>query len=182
MENKTAQKKPFITRYVANKRTSIILKSLKKLDKKRIKILDVGCGNRFITNTIKNAGYNIIGIDKFTSKEAKWITEDPDFVMDAMNMTFNDNSFDVVLALEVIEHCNCIDEIKRVLKPNGFFFCSTPSPTTDWIRKILIALRLLENQDFADHDNLIDLRKIRMNLLEYRKMFLRTSQFGIFKK
>jgi len=182
MKNKTAQKKPFITRYVANKRTSIILKSLKKLDKKRIKILDVGCGNRFITNTIKNAGYNIIGIDKFTSKEAKWITEDPDFVMDAMNMTFNDNSFDVVLALEVIEHCNCIDEIKRVLKFNGLFFCSTPSPTTDWIRKILIALRLLENQDFADHDNLIDLRKIRMNLLEYRKMFLRTSQFGIFKK
>ena len=180
MDNKTAQKKPFITRYVANKRISIILKSLIKLDKRRIKILDVGCGDRFITNTIKNAGYNIIGIDKFTSKEIKWITEDPDFVMDAMNMTFNDNSFDVVLALEVIEHCNCMDEIKRVLKPNGLFFCSTPSPTTDWIRKILIASRLLENQDFAGHDNIIDLRSINMRLLKYKKFFLRTSQFGIF--
>ena len=182
MEAKKAQKKPFITRYIANKRISLILRSLKKLDRNRIKILDVGCGDRFITNKIKDAGYNIKGIDKFSSKEAKWITEDPDFLMDAMNMTFNDDSFDVVLALEVIEHCNCIDEIKRVLKPNGLFFCSTPSPSTDWIRKILVNLKLLENQDFDAHDNLIDLHKIPMKLLKYRKMFLRTSQFGIFKK
>lgn len=48
--------------------------------------------------------------------------------------------------------------------------------------KILLKLNLLENQDFEGHDNIIDLRKVNMKLIEYKKMFLGTSQFGIFKK
>ena len=79
-----------------------------------------------------------------------------------------------------IEHCPCISEIKRVLKTNGIFFCSTPSLCTDWLRKIIIILRLLENQDFEGHDYIINLKKVTMNLIKYKKMFFGTSQFGIF--
>lgn len=175
-------KKPIITRYVADRRTEIILKRLKKLDKNKIKILDVGCGDRYITDKIKKRGYDITGIDNRTTKDCKWITKNPDYVMDARKIGFKDDSFDVVIALEVIEHCNCVSEIKRVLKKNGLFFCSTPTPATDWIRKILVAMRALENQDFDGHDHIVDLRKVPMKLKWYRKMFLGTSQFGVFTK
>jgi 2-polyprenyl-3-methyl-5-hydroxy-6-metoxy-1,4-benzoquinol methylase len=175
-------KKPIITRYVADKRAELILKALEKLDKRKIKILDVGCGDRYITDKIKKRGYNIVGIDKFSSKERKWMTKNPDYIMDATNMKFDDSSFDVVIALEVIEHCDCISEIKRVLKRNGRFFCSTPTPFTDGIRKILVFIRLLENQDFEGHDHIINLKKVPMKLLKRRLMFLGTSQFGIFTK
>jgi dolichol-phosphate mannosyltransferase len=174
--------KPIITKYVADKRVALILKTLRKLDKSKIKILDVGCGDRYITNIIKSKGYNIVGIDQFNKEGSKWITQDPDYIMDARALSFEDNSFDVIISLEVIEHCDCTSEIMRVLKKNGLFFCSTPTPFTDWVRKILVLFKLLENQDFEGHDHIVNLKKIPFKLLSYRKMFLGTSQFGIFTK
>jgi len=171
-----------ITKYVADKRAQLILQDLCKMDKKAIKILDVGCGNKYITNQIKSKGYNIKGLDRCSAKECKWMKHDPDYIMDAKNMKFDDNAFDVVIALELIEHCDCISEINRVLKKNGIFFCSTPTPFTDWVRTILVKLRLLENQDFEGHDHLVDLRDVPMKLLKYRRMFFFTSQFGVFTK
>jgi len=164
-----------ITNYVANKRIKLILNNLHR----EMKILDIGCGNKYITNKIKSEGYDIIGIDK--NSLSKWSNKEPDIVMDATKMNFRDNTFDIVLAIEVLEHCNCISEIKRVLKPNGLLICSTPTPKTQWIRNILIKLGLLQNQDSENH-RLFDLRRLPMKNIEYRKMFLRTSQYGVFKK
>jgi 2-polyprenyl-3-methyl-5-hydroxy-6-metoxy-1,4-benzoquinol methylase len=175
-------RKPIVTRYVADKRIALILKGLRRFDKKKTKILDVGCGDRYITDAIKKRGYNIVGIDKLSPEQGKWMTKQPDYIMDAKNMGFSDNSFDVIISLEVIEHCDCVSEINRVLKPNGRFYCSTPALYTDWVRQILVFARLLENQDFEGHDHLVDLRKVDMKLLKYKKMFLGTSQFGIFSK
>jgi len=47
-------------------------------------------------------------------------------------LPFNDDSFDVVIMTEVIEHLKKIDfameEIKRVLKQNGIVYLTTPTP------------------------------------------------------
>ena len=170
-----------VTKYVADKRTELILKALKKMPK-GIRILDVGCGNMHITGAISAKGYNIIGIDKEAPGEKKWMTKRNYIIMDATKMSFKDNTFDAVIALEIVEHCDCIPEIKRVLKPGGIFICSTPAPGTDWLRNALISLKLLENQDFEGHNHTVHLKKVPMRLLKYKKMFLGTSQFGIFKK
>lgn len=178
--------KPLITRYVAQKRLQLILKGLKKFEQKvpkdRMKILDVGCGNGHFVRAIRQKGYNIIGIDNRSPQQAKWIAWKPDYIMDAMDMKFKDNTFDVIISLEVVEHVPCIPEINRVLKRGGLFFCSTPVPGTDWVRSIVVYLGLLENQDFEHHDHVEDLRKAPMKLLRHRKMFLGTSQFAIFTK
>ena len=177
------EKKPFIiTKYVADRRMEVILKALKRLDKKKIKILDVGCGNQYITDKIRKGGYTVTALDKESPETSRWMKRKPDVIMDATHMDFMDNTFDVVVALEVIEHSPCLNEIKRVLKPGGLFLCSTPAPGTDWIRRILVYLRLLEDQDFEHHDHLVDLREIPMELLHYKKMFLGTSQMGILQK
>ena len=178
--------KPFITRYVAKKRLGLIFQGLKKLEKiiqkNNIKILDVGCGDGYFTRAIRNKGYTIVGIDLQTPDTASWISFKPDYIMDATNMTFKDNTFDAVISLEVVEHVQCIPEINRVIKPGGLFFCSTPARNTEWVRHIVVWLHLLENQDFEHHDYIEDLHKCCMKVLKYRKMFLGTSQFGILTK
>ncbi|GEM_PF-5015147 len=175
-----------ITKFVAKKRLGLILKSLarfeKRIPKEKMKILDVGCGNGHFLRQLKERGYNVVGIDKNTPKTAPWMNFEPDFVMDAMDMKFKDNSFDVVIALEVVEHVPCFVEVNRILKPEGLFFCSTPTPRTEWMRHIVVGFGLLEAQDFEHHDHIVDLRSAPMKLLSYKRMFLGASQFGIFTK
>ena len=158
-----------VTYTVANKRFKLASKYLKKHQK----ILDVGCGNMYITNRFKDKGYNITGID---------LKPPFDIKMDATCMGFKENSFDAIVTFELIEHCDCISEIKRVLKPGGTLILSTPAPHTDWIRRFLIRLRLLEDQDFEHHDHIIDdIKNLPFKPLFTKKMFLFTSQFGVFK-
>jgi len=51
---------------------------------------------------------------------------------DLSNLTYNDNSFDTVLFMEVIEHLpqsdidNILKELKRVLRPEGHLILTTP--------------------------------------------------------
>ena len=156
--------------YVARKRIELATKFLGKNEK----ILDVGCGDMYVTNKLRKKGFNIIGIDINPPFHIK---------MDATNMKFKDNSFDSVVAFETIEHCNCINEIKRVLKPGGKLILSTPAPNTDWLRKILVSLKLLEGRDFEHHDYIIDdIKNLPFKPLLIKKMFLKTSQFGVFNK
>ena len=163
-----------VTKFVADLRIKLALKEIKKIKRKNIKILDVGCGNCYILNKIKKAGYkHIIGID---------IKYSCGIIMDATNMTFSNNSFDVVICFEVIEHCPCVKELQRVLKVGGKLILSTPTPGTDWIRIILVKLGLLEDQDFEGHNYLIDIRKLQLKKIKIKKMLLGTSQFGVFTK
>jgi len=117
---------PFIKR-----RAEFCSKYLSDLDV----ILDVGCGEGFITNQLKPWCKRILGIDY--SEEAVQIAKaahpDIDFlVMTATNLQFENQSFDKVLCLELFEHLTPLQalrskkEILRVLKPGGFIIGSTP--------------------------------------------------------
>jgi len=52
-------------------------------------------------------------------------------MMDALNIKFDDNSFDIVLAREVIEHLpdidKCFREVYRVLRPGGILILTSPN-------------------------------------------------------
>jgi 2-polyprenyl-3-methyl-5-hydroxy-6-metoxy-1,4-benzoquinol methylase len=180
------EKNRIIKSYVAGKRLELILQGLRKLGKRKpknkLKILDVDYGDGYFTRSIRELGYSIIGIGRHAPKTAKWMKHAPDKVIDAMITAFPDNSFDAVIALEVVENVPCFPEINRVLKPGGYFFCSTPAPGTDWIRRIIVSLKVLEAQDFEYHDHLVNLHEIPMTLLSYRRMFFGISQFAIFTK
>jgi len=100
------------------------------------KILDIGCGlgtNPFI---FANRFGEIYGIDNIPSniEIAKKLFRKPNLnflLMEAHNLSFQDNFFDCVLLMEVIEHLEnplqCLKEIYRVLKPNMPLIISTPN-------------------------------------------------------
>ncbi|MEL7067704.1 MAG: class I SAM-dependent methyltransferase [Cyanobacteria bacterium J06581_3] len=92
-------------------------------DSKEKALLNIGSGG---------AISEIISCYDFTSSISIDVdaNRNPDVVMDACSLRFPDNSFDIVCAIEVLEHIPtpqaAVDEIYRVLKPSGKFIMSTP--------------------------------------------------------
>lgn len=102
---------------------------------KLIQVLDVGCGiggtSRYLAKKFGSTNAKVTGIT-LSPVQAKRASElaaqqnvvNAEFrVMDALNMTFPDNSFDLVWACESGEHMpdkkKYVEEMTRVLKPGG---------------------------------------------------------------
>ncbi len=102
-----------------------IEKLLKKFPK-HFKILDAGCGQGLLVKEFQKRGYNIVGLDTFYENE---------FVKkgDILNSNFKEDTFDLILCLDVIEHFQLsqqeilIKELKRILKPKGTLIFSIPN-------------------------------------------------------
>ena len=103
--------------------TFFIIARLSGFEQKSIlknkKILDLGSGDQFLKCSMvkRKVDYNPIDIDT------------TDFNTD--QLPFKSNSFDIIFSLAVIEHINGISnylsEVRRVLKPGGLFYLSTPN-------------------------------------------------------
>lgn len=99
------------------------------------KILEIGCGTGLFTGKIMelSGSKDVIAID--ISPELLELAQKnhPDAVFklgDAMNLDFNDNSFDVVFGSSVLHHLDMektCKEILRVLKPGGRLVFAEPN-------------------------------------------------------
>ena len=99
------------------------------------RVVDVGCGYGFATKTLakERTDLMVYGIDKDKKRifEAKRDKEGVTFQFArAERIPFKDKYFSAVMSLEVIEHVDdpkkVLNEISRVLKPEGIFFLTTP--------------------------------------------------------
>lgn len=95
-----------------------------------IKILDIGTGPGFFSILLTENGYNVTGVDSSTEMlnqakaNAGFYKDDIEFLqMDADELSFADNSFDVIVNRNVTWNLQdpetCYAEWKRVLKPDG---------------------------------------------------------------
>ncbi len=81
------------------------------------KMLEIGVGNKFLYDYLKKAGKDIVSVDINPERR-------PDFVGSVTNLPFPDNSFDVVLCFQVLEHLpfedfeKALKEMRRVSKKN----------------------------------------------------------------
>jgi len=99
-------------------------------------VLDVGCGTGLgLTFLTKSAKY-VVAIDysEETIAHARQTNHAPNLtyeVMDCKDLKFNSEKFDLVTSFNLIEHIyeqeKFIQEVKRVLKSDGIFICSTPN-------------------------------------------------------
>lgn len=99
------------------------------------RVLDAACGEGYGTAILSNYASSIVGvdIDKETIEHAqqKYKKDNVKFVAsDVCKMPLPDNSFDVIVSFETLEHVDShealLNEFKRVLVPGGIMFISTP--------------------------------------------------------
>ncbi len=102
--------------------------------KKPSDVLDIGCGAGFLSNHLATHGHRVQGIDLSASSlevaRAHDLTHTAQYTQaDAMALPFPDDRFDVVCAMDILEHVEnpsrLIEEASRVLKKNGLFFFHT---------------------------------------------------------
>ena len=98
------------------------------------KILDIGCGGGFLTNALAQVGHDAVGVDLSNNSlkiaQAKDATQRALYIQaDALHLPFPEKSFDVVCAMDLLEHveqpAEVIREASRVLKEGGLFFFHT---------------------------------------------------------
>lgn len=94
------------------------------------KILDLGAGHGAFTKQLHEMGYNVTACDLFP--EMFYFAEIECKKADiTVHIPYTENSFDVVIAVEVSEHIPdhevFFNEVNRILKPGGYLLLSTPN-------------------------------------------------------
>ena len=97
-----------------------------------VKILDLGCGHGHILSYLREKGRDAYGLD-INADSLKHRNLKGYFVCgDAHNLPLRDNSLDVVLAFELVEHLKeprrALEEIRRILKRRGILLLTSPTP------------------------------------------------------
>lgn len=125
------------------------------------KVLDVGCGTGRTTIPLFKQGFDVTGIDITPNmiKNAKKIAKEKNLkikyeIADATKMKFKDNSFDNVLFSNngwaqipgEEERIKALNEIHRVLKPNGCYIFATNIRTS--FEYLLFLLSYKSNNKF----------------------------------
>jgi SAM-dependent methyltransferase len=102
-----------------------------------LRVLDWGCGKGFCTLLLKEFGFQVVSCDiARDADDSAFGQETPIIKADNIQVVplyhdstlpFDSGSFDLVLSMGVLEHVKddaaSLREIRRVLKPNGLFFC-----------------------------------------------------------
>ena len=142
------------------------------------KTLDAGCGEGVLVEKYAAQGWDIIGVDKnYSSSYVKQglLTQLP----------FEEKTFDQVLCLDVLEHLDfgaqkgALDQIHRVLKPDGTVIISIPNLAHFTSRlKFLFRGRLLRTASFSHHPG--DRPAMEYEQLIEKRGFKVEAKYGIF--
>ena len=109
------------------------------------RILDLGCGAGFLANYLATCGHAVTGLDATGENLVVAKRHDPTstatyLVGDACSLPFADASFDVVCAMDLLEHVEdpaaVVAEASRVLAPGGLFFFHTFN--RNWLANLIV--------------------------------------------
>ncbi len=163
---------PIISTYSQKRKTEYFLKKIPVT----AKILEIGPGSGWVKDYFtKNDYTDYLGIDIF---------QPADIVGDIRNwnkLGLNKESFDVIIAFEVIEHVDCLKECHELLVPGGRLMLTSPLPHMDPLMKALELVGLNQKRT-SPHNNLIYFKDIE--IFAHKEIIIAgfMSQWGILTK
>jgi SAM-dependent methyltransferase len=138
-------------------------------------ILDVGCGEGFGIRALKSyhRGLAFVGLDNhfpsLTWGRKNIVAQDPLLCGNAIKLPFGDNTFPMVICLEVLEHLSepglCLQEIIRVT--SNYLLISVPHEPFFRMANFLRGKNLARFGNDVDHVQCFTVRKLNNLLLPH---------------
>lgn len=160
---------PLISEISRKRKLRLLLDNLEP----SVSILEVGAGSGWFSDQLRNNGHAVTTLD---------IEAPADIVGDItqwQQLGIAAHTFDAVVALEVIEHIDCLASLQSLCKPGGLIMLSSPHPNWDWVMKILEHIGLNQKRTSA-HVNLTDFSTLSMPAL-VRKRPMLIHQVALFR-
>jgi SAM-dependent methyltransferase len=99
------------------------------------KVLEIGCGMGLILSWLAEHGHDAIGIDMNPAAVAACKDDLTVLEANGEDLPFEDESFEIVMSFDVLEHIPDTDrhllEVRRVLRPGGWYLFQTPNKWTN---------------------------------------------------
>jgi 2-polyprenyl-3-methyl-5-hydroxy-6-metoxy-1,4-benzoquinol methylase len=162
-------RQPLISEISRRRKLALLTKHLRP----KSVVLDVGACQGWLTTRLREQGFQAVSLD---------LIGPADYVGDInqwRGLGLNPHSFDAVVAMEVIEHVDCLDSLRSLCKPGGLIMLSSPHPRWDWVMRILEQLRLTQTRT-SGHNNLTDFRTIPLPVVVLKRP-LWVHQVAIFR-
>lgn len=137
------------------------------------RVLEVGTGDGWFARRLREAGHHVTTVD---------LQPPADVVGDIQNwrqLPLPAGHFDAVVALEVIEHVDCVEALQALCQPGGLIFLSSPHPRWDWVMQALEALGLTQRRT-SPHINLVNFHQLPWEPIVRRRP-LGIHQVGLFR-
>lgn len=172
-------------RIIKAKKIESVLQDSMQTDIKGLNILDIGCGSGAISGYFSENN-NVYSVDVEKQIDSEFEDKINFFKVSGTKLPFENNFFDIVISNHVIEHLPAqkshLKEIKRVLKPKGICYISTPNRL--FIKEVhykIYFLHYLPNKIFFKILNILGKFDEEIYLLNYFhfKKLLSSSGFNI---
>jgi 2-polyprenyl-3-methyl-5-hydroxy-6-metoxy-1,4-benzoquinol methylase len=164
-----AERQPLLSELSRQRKLSLLLAYLPV----RAQVLEVGAGAGWFATQLRQQGHQVTTLD---------LNGPADVVGDVREwaqLGLAAHSFDVVVALEVIEHVDCLAALVELCRPGGLIYLSSPHPRGDWIMKILEWLGLTQKRTSL-HTNLTDFARLPLKRITLRRP-AGIHQVGLFR-
>ncbi len=174
----------FLAKQRANKANSFIPQNFREG-----RVLDIGCGSYpyFLSNTNFKEKYGLdpsLKLSEISDKNLNLRV----FDITKNKLPFKDNYFNVATMLAVFEHIEkdklteVLDEIRRVLKKDGIFIITTPSPWSDKLLHNMARFGLISSEEIYEHKHNHPKEKIEGILTQagFEKGKIKTGFFEFF--
>lgn len=138
------------------------------------RVLEIGSGSGWVRELLPE-DVDYTGIDLFPPAD---VVGD---IREWRTLGLAPESFDLIVAFEVVEHVPCFQECYDLLAPGGVMLCTTPVPHWDWMMKILENIGVNQKRT-SPHEFLVDCNKVGVFEKKDVRRFLVLSQWAVFTK